>query len=107
MKALLSLLLLSALAAAVTPLQAEANQCSNATVAGRWGYSYTGTIFTQNGSIACRVRRPLSPGRTATSAEARRQRWLDKLESRKSLEPSLLIGTAQPREISMCLLMDH
>ena len=63
-KLLRALLVLSAIAGAVIPLQAEARHCSNATAAGSWAYSYTGTIFTQNGSIACRVRRPLSPGRS-------------------------------------------
>ena len=36
---------------AVTPLQAAANQCSTAAVAGKWDYTYTGTIFTANGPL--------------------------------------------------------
>lgn len=37
---------------AVTPLQAAASQCSNAAAAGKWDYTYTGTILTANGSLA-------------------------------------------------------
>jgi hypothetical protein len=36
---------------ALTPLQAEASHCSNAGQAGKWAYTYTGTIFTQNGPL--------------------------------------------------------
>lgn len=34
---------------ALAPLQAGA--CSNASAAGKWAYTYTGTIFTQNGPL--------------------------------------------------------
>jgi hypothetical protein len=36
---------------ALTPLQAEARHCSTAAAAGKWAYTYTGTIFTQNGPL--------------------------------------------------------
>jgi hypothetical protein len=36
---------------ALAPLQAEASHCSNASAAGNWAYTYTGTIFTQNGPL--------------------------------------------------------
>jgi hypothetical protein len=36
---------------AFTPLQAEASHCSTAAAAGKWAYTYTGTIFTQNGPL--------------------------------------------------------
>ena len=36
---------------ALAPLQAEASHCSNAAAAGKWAYTYTGTIFTQNGPL--------------------------------------------------------
>jgi len=36
---------------AMIPLQAEASHCSNAGQAGNWAYTYTGTIFTQNGPL--------------------------------------------------------
>jgi hypothetical protein len=36
---------------ALAPLQAEASHCSNAAAAGNWAYTYTGTIFTQNGQL--------------------------------------------------------
>jgi len=36
---------------ALAPLQAEASQCSTAGQAGNWAYTYTGTIFTQNGPL--------------------------------------------------------
>jgi hypothetical protein len=39
-----------AAAFALTPLQAQAN-CSNAGTAGKWAYTYTGTIFTQGGPL--------------------------------------------------------
>src|ERR1700686_203014 len=35
----------------LTPLQAEASHCSTAAAAGKWAYTYTGTIFTQNGPL--------------------------------------------------------
>ena len=40
-----------AFSVALTPLQAEASHCSTAAVAGKWAYTYTGTIFTQNGPL--------------------------------------------------------
>jgi hypothetical protein len=36
---------------ALAPLQAEASHCSNFGQAGNWAYTYTGTIFTQNGPL--------------------------------------------------------
>ena len=36
---------------ALAPLQAEASHCSTAAAAGKWSYTYTGTIFTQNGPL--------------------------------------------------------
>lgn len=36
---------------ALAPLQAEARHCSTAAAAGKWAYTYTGTIFTQNGPL--------------------------------------------------------
>jgi hypothetical protein len=36
---------------ALVPLQAEARHCSLGSAAGNWGYTYTGTIFTQNGPV--------------------------------------------------------
>jgi hypothetical protein len=36
---------------ALAPLQAEASHCSAAAAAGKWAYTYTGTIFTQNGPL--------------------------------------------------------
>jgi hypothetical protein len=36
---------------ALTPLQAQASQCSNASIAGKWAYTYTGTIFTPSGPL--------------------------------------------------------
>ena len=35
----------------VAPQQAEAAQCSTGAAAGKWAYTYTGTIFTQNGPL--------------------------------------------------------
>jgi len=35
----------------VAPLQAEAAHCSTAASAGKWAYTYTGTIFTSNGPL--------------------------------------------------------
>jgi len=34
-----------------TPLQAQAGRCSIAGAAGKWAYTYTGTIFTPNGPL--------------------------------------------------------
>lgn len=45
------LVLGAAFVLAVAPLQAEAGHCSNASAAGSWAYTYTGTIFTQNGPL--------------------------------------------------------
>src|SRR5205085_8160876 len=36
---------------ALIPMQASASSCSIAGTAGNWGYTYTGTIFTQNGPV--------------------------------------------------------
>jgi hypothetical protein len=36
---------------ALAPLQAHANRCSQASAAGNWAYTYTGTIFTTNGPV--------------------------------------------------------
>ncbi len=36
---------------ALAPLQAEASHCSTAASAGKWAYTYTGTIFTPNGPL--------------------------------------------------------
>ena len=36
---------------ALAPLQVEASQCTTAARAGNWAYTYTGTIFTQNGPL--------------------------------------------------------
>jgi hypothetical protein len=44
------LVLAAALVLALTPLQAQAH-CSNASTAGNWSYTYTGTIFTQGGPL--------------------------------------------------------
>ena len=33
------------------PATAQAGQCSSANAAGKWAYTYTGTIFTQNGPL--------------------------------------------------------
>jgi hypothetical protein len=47
-----SLLVLGAvLVAILAPLQAHAAFCSNASTAGSWAYTYTGTIFTPNGPL--------------------------------------------------------
>ena len=35
----------------LAPLHAEAAHCSTAATAGKWAYTYTGTIFTQNGPL--------------------------------------------------------
>ena len=36
---------------ALVPLQAEASHCSTAAAAGKWAYTYTGTIFTASGPL--------------------------------------------------------
>lgn len=36
---------------ALASLPAQASPCSNATTAGRWAYTYTGTIFTPSGPL--------------------------------------------------------
>jgi len=47
-----TLLVLGAvIAAAVAPSQANAAQCSTASTAGNWAYTYTGTIFTPAGPL--------------------------------------------------------
>ena len=47
-----TLLLLGAvLTAAMAPSQANASQCSTASTAGNWGYTYTGTIYTPAGPL--------------------------------------------------------
>jgi hypothetical protein len=47
-----TLLLLGAvLTAAMAPSQANAAQCSTASTAGNWAYTYTGTIFTPAGPL--------------------------------------------------------
>jgi hypothetical protein len=45
------LVLGAALGLCLVPLHAEAAHCSNATAAGNWAYTYTGTIFTPNGPL--------------------------------------------------------
>jgi hypothetical protein len=47
-----TLLVLGAvLVATLAPLQSHAAPCSTASGAGRWAYTYTGTIFTPNGPL--------------------------------------------------------
>lgn len=47
-----TLLVLGAvLVATLAPLPAHAALCSNASVAGKWAYTYTGTLFTSSGSL--------------------------------------------------------
>jgi len=47
-----SLLVLGAMfALALVPLQAQASHCSTAAAAGKWSYTYSGTIFTPNGPV--------------------------------------------------------
>src|SRR5215472_4149880 len=36
---------------ALAPLQAKTGGCSTSATAGNWAYTYTGTIFTQNGPL--------------------------------------------------------
>ena len=61
-KFLRALIVLSAFAMAVMPMQAETHHCSNAAAAGQWAYTYTGSIFDSERLGACRIGRPLSPG---------------------------------------------
>ena len=42
---------LGVFAAAMTTTQAKASSCSQAALAGKWTYTYTGTIFTANGAF--------------------------------------------------------
>jgi len=42
---------LGVLAVTLTATRAEANSCSLAALAGKWAYTYTGTIFTPNGAF--------------------------------------------------------
>ena len=42
---------LGVLAVALTVTRAEASSCSQAALAGKWTYTYTGTIFTANGAF--------------------------------------------------------
>jgi hypothetical protein len=44
------LVMATALVLALIPAQAQAH-CSNASAAGNWAYTYTGTIFTQSGAL--------------------------------------------------------
>ena len=47
-----TLLVLGAVMIAIlTPFQTYAATCSNASTAGDWAYTYTGTIFTPNGAL--------------------------------------------------------
>src|SRR5438132_1587500 len=50
-KFLRALIVLSAFAMAVMPMQAETHHCSNAAAAGQWAYTYTGSILTQSGWV--------------------------------------------------------
>lgn len=43
--------LFAAMVAILAPFQAYAISCSNASIAGSWAYTYTGTIFTPNGTL--------------------------------------------------------
>ncbi|PYV68198.1 MAG: hypothetical protein DMG96_37115 [Acidobacteria bacterium] len=45
------LVLAAASVVALAPIQANAAQCSLGSMAGNWAYTYTGTIFTQNGPL--------------------------------------------------------
>jgi hypothetical protein len=42
---------LAAFVLALAPLQAHANRCSQASGAGNWAYTYSGTIFTPSGPV--------------------------------------------------------
>ena len=44
-------LLGSIVALGLLPTNAQASRCSNASTAGNWAYTYTGTIFTPNGAL--------------------------------------------------------
>jgi len=44
-------LLLALAVLSIAPLQAEASHCTNASTAGNWAYTYSGTIFTPNGPL--------------------------------------------------------
>jgi hypothetical protein len=44
-------MLMAVLVVALAPTQANASSCSLANTAGDWAYSYTGTIFTQDGPL--------------------------------------------------------
>ena len=46
-----TVLALGAFAVALTATRAEASSCSQAALAGKWNYTYTGTIFTPNGAF--------------------------------------------------------
>jgi hypothetical protein len=45
------LVLAATFVVAMAPLQAHASACSNASTAGNWAYTYTGTIFSPNGPL--------------------------------------------------------
>jgi hypothetical protein len=45
------LVLAAAFVLATAPLQAHANRCSQASAAGSWAYTYSGTIFTPSGPV--------------------------------------------------------
>jgi hypothetical protein len=46
-----ALLPLFAIGVILAPVQAEARSCSTAAAAGKWAYTYSGTILTQNGAL--------------------------------------------------------
>jgi len=71
-----ALLVLGAtLALTLVPLQAEASHCSNAGQAGNWAYTYTGTIFTQNGPLPAASVGHFSQDAAGTSLGARPAAW--------------------------------
>jgi hypothetical protein len=43
--------LAATLAVALIPLHAQASPCSTAVTAGKWAYTYTGSVFTPNGPV--------------------------------------------------------
>jgi hypothetical protein len=45
------LTLVATLGLALVPVEAKANNCSNAAAAGDWAYTYTGTVFTPGGPV--------------------------------------------------------
>ena len=47
----LPLVLVAVMTVALAPSQASAAQCSTASTAGNWAYTYTGTIFTPSGAL--------------------------------------------------------